>query len=98
MSEFSWEAYDERAAAWVAEHDPARDASVAAWREEHEGLHTGELVRGALDVAFERRSVADRPFLASMLGRPDLEREELAAIERDRLPALGWWWAGALAA
>ena len=94
VSEFSWEAYDERAAAWVAEHDPARDASVAAWREEHDGLHTGERVREALDEAFERRSLAARPYLASVLGRPELEREELAAIERDRLPAIGWWWAG----
>lgn len=96
VSEFSWEAYDERAAEWVAEHDPARDASVAAWRAEHDELHTGERVRDALDEAFERRSLTDRPYLASVLGRPELEREELAAIERDRLPALGWWWAGAL--
>jgi SAM-dependent methyltransferase len=94
VSEFSWEAYDERAAAWVAEHDPARDASVAAWREEHGDLHTGERVLAALDGTFTRRSVTARPFLASMLERPELERDELAEIERDRLPALGWWWAG----
>jgi SAM-dependent methyltransferase len=95
VSEFSWEAYDVRAADWVAEHDPARDASVAAWREEHGDLHTGEHVLAALDEAFERRSLTGRPFLASLLNRPDLERGELAAIERDRLPALGWWWTGA---
>lgn len=94
VSEFSWEAYDVRAADWVAEHDPPRDASVAAWRDEHDGLHTGEHVLAALDEAFERRSLAARPFLASMLDRPELEREELGAIERDQLPALGWWWAG----
>lgn len=94
VSEFSWEAYDVRAADWVAERDPARDASVAAWRDEHGDLHTGEHVLAALDEAFERRSFTPRPFLASLLNRPDLEREELAAIERDRLPALGWWWMG----
>jgi SAM-dependent methyltransferase len=94
VSEFSWEAYDVHAADWVAEHDPARDASVAAWREEHGDLHTGEHVLAALDEAFERRSLTGRPFLASLLNRPDLERGELAAIERDRLPALGWWWSG----
>jgi SAM-dependent methyltransferase len=93
VSEFSWEAYDMRAADWVAEHDPARDASVAAWREEHGDLHTGERVLAALDEAFARRSLTARPFLASMLDRPELEHEELAAIERDRLPALGWWYA-----
>jgi SAM-dependent methyltransferase len=94
VSEFSWEVYDERAAAWVSEHDPAREASVAAWRDEHDELHTGEHVLAALDEGFERRSLTPRPYLASVLGRPDLEREELAAIERGRLPALGWWWAG----
>jgi hypothetical protein len=30
-----------------------------------------------------------------MLGRHDLERAELAAIERGELPAIGWWYAGA---
>jgi SAM-dependent methyltransferase len=95
VSEFSWEAYDERAAAWAEEHDPARDSTVAAWRDEHDGLHTGERVRASLDEAFERRSLTTRPYLAPMLGRRDLEREELAAIERDRLPAIGWWYAGA---
>jgi len=95
VSEFSWEAYDERAAEWVAQHDPERDGTVAAWNAEHDGLHTGATVRAALDEAFERRSLTARPYLAPMIGRPDLEREELAALERDRLPAIGWWWAGA---
>ena len=95
VSEFSWEAYDERAAAWVAEHDPARDGSVVAWQEEHDELHPGERVQAALDDAFERRSLATRPYLAPMLRRPDLEREELAALEHGRLPAIGWWYAGA---
>jgi SAM-dependent methyltransferase len=95
VSEFSWDAYDERAAAWVAEHDAARDGSVAAWHDEHEGLHPGERVRSALDEAFERRSLTNRAYLAPMLGRPDLERAELAAIERRELPAIGWWYAGA---
>ena len=94
VSEFSWEAYDDRAAAWVEEHDPARDASVAAWRGEHDELHPGERVRAALDEAFERQSVTTRPYLAAMLDRPDLERTEFAALERGRLPAIGWWYAG----
>jgi len=95
VSEFSWDAYDERAAAWVAEHDTARDGSVAAWHDEHEGLHPGGRVRSALDEAFERRSLTNRPYLAPMVSRPDLERGELAAIERGELPAIGWWYAGA---
>jgi SAM-dependent methyltransferase len=95
VSEFSWEAYDERAAAWVGEYNPARDGSVAAWRDEHDELHRGEHVLAALDETFRRRSLTARPYLAAMLGRPELEREEVAAIARDRLPAIGWWYVGA---
>lgn len=97
VSEFSWEAYDERAAAWVEQHDPDRDSTVAAWRDEHDGLHTGDRVRLALDGTFERRSLTTRPYLAPMLKRPDLEREETAALERGLLPEIGWWYAGATA-
>lgn len=95
VSEFSWEAYDDRAAAWVDQHDPARGATLARWHEEHDELHPGERVRATLDEAFERRSLLTRPYLAPMLGRRDLERKELAELERGRLPAIGWWYAGA---
>jgi SAM-dependent methyltransferase len=95
VSEFSWEGYDERAAQWVAAHDPDRDGSVAAWREEHHHLHTGESVLAALDDAFEQQSVVEWPYLARMVDRRELEGEERAAIERGRLPAIGWWYRGA---
>lgn len=92
VAEFSWEAYDERAADWVAAHDPERDASVAAWREKHGELHPGERVRAELDERFEMRAQTGRPHLARLLGRHELEREEHAAIERGQLPAIGWWY------
>jgi SAM-dependent methyltransferase len=95
VSEFSWEAYDDRAAAWVVAHDADREASVAAFRDEHDDLHTGERVRAALDVGFEPGAVLARPHLARMLSRPELEGEEHAEIERGRLPAVGWWYSGA---
>jgi SAM-dependent methyltransferase len=95
VSEFDWEAYDERAAAWVARHDEDRDASVEAWRDEHDELHPGTRVRAALEAAFETRSVTSRPYLARMLGRPELEGAEGRELERGRLPAIGWWYAGA---
>ena len=94
VSEFSWEAYDERAEAWVAARDAERDASVSAFRDEHDELHPGERVRAALDETFDARIVLARPYLARMLGRHELEGEEHAAIERGRLPAVGWWYAG----
>ena len=44
--EFSWDAYDGRAAAWLAKHDlsPA-DNSVAGWRREHSELHTTATIK-----------------------------------------------------
>ena len=40
--EFAWEAYDERAASWLARHDRSgADNSVTAWQLEHADLHTG---------------------------------------------------------
>jgi hypothetical protein len=34
---------------------------------------------------------ASRPYLARMLGRPDLEAAEHALIDAQVLPALGFW-------
>jgi SAM-dependent methyltransferase len=40
--EFAWEAYEERAASWLARHDRSgADNSVTAWQLEHADLHTG---------------------------------------------------------
>jgi SAM-dependent methyltransferase len=100
VSELDWPAYDERAARWVAErgsdghYGHADDPSVAAWREEHAGLHDAAAVRAALADAFAVESDTPRPYLARMLGRPELEREEEALIEGGALPALGWWYVG----
>lgn len=93
VSEFSWEGYDERAAAWVAEHGGSR--TVADWRAEHGDLHTGAVVRAALEEAFDAISVTERPYLARMVGEPALEREEQRLIEEGALPAFAWWFCGA---
>jgi SAM-dependent methyltransferase len=94
VDEFSWEAYDERAADWVAAHGEPRP--VAGWRDEHGDLHTGERVRAALDAAFARVSLTERPYLARMLGDDALQQEEQQLIESGELPAIGWWY-GAVA-
>jgi SAM-dependent methyltransferase len=92
VSEFSWEDYDERAAAWVAAHGGSR--TVADWRAEHSDLHTGAVVRAALDEAFDTLSLTDRPYLARMVGEPALEREEQRLLEEGTLPAFAWWYCG----
>jgi SAM-dependent methyltransferase len=96
VCEFSWESYDDRAAAWAAAHDPDRDSSVSAWLAEHDELHPGARVKASLDGSFEADALLARPYLARMLGRHELEGEEHAAIERGRVPAVGWWYRGAL--
>jgi SAM-dependent methyltransferase len=90
--EFSWDAYDDRAAAWLATHDlsPA-DNSVAGWRREHSELHTTATIKKALYARFEPIVEVRRPYLARMLGRPDLEATEHALIDAQMLPALGLW-------
>jgi SAM-dependent methyltransferase len=93
VDEFSWEAYDERAADWVAAHGEPRP--VDAWRDEHDDLHTGEQVRAALDAFFPRISLTQRPYLARMLGEDGLQREEQHLIDGGELPAIGWWYCGA---
>jgi SAM-dependent methyltransferase len=90
--DFDWTAFDERAAAWLASHDPSSaDNSVAGWRREHTGLHPGVVIRRALSVAFAPVLEVGRPYLARMLGRSDLEAEEHALIDAGLLPALGFW-------
>jgi len=94
--EFSWEDYDERAASWVAANGDPRP--VEDWRAEHDELHTGARVRAALDQAFRRLGGTERPYLARMLDRHELEPEEQRLIDRASLPAHAWWYCGAPAA
>lgn len=92
MYEFSWDAYDGRAAAWLTTHDsPEADNSVAAWRREHEGLHTGTVIKDAIFARLEPVHEVGRPYLARMLARDDLEAVEHALTDARMLPALGFW-------
>jgi SAM-dependent methyltransferase len=91
--EFAWEAYDERAASWLARHDRSgADNSVAAWRHEHADLHTSATLQLKIGNAFDLYRETPRPYLASMLGNHELEDEEQAMIAAGALPALGRWY------
>jgi 2-polyprenyl-3-methyl-5-hydroxy-6-metoxy-1,4-benzoquinol methylase len=92
VSEFSWEDYDERAAAWVAAHGGS--TTVEDWQAEHGDLHTGAVVQAALETAFDALSLTKRPYLARMVGEPTLEREEERLIDEGALPAFAWWYCG----
>ncbi len=92
VCEFAWDAYDERAAAWVAEHDESgADSSLDGWWREHAELHTAATIKQALEPFFEPVVEAQRPYLARMLRRPELEANERALIDAELLPALGVW-------
>jgi SAM-dependent methyltransferase len=91
--EFAWEAYDERAASWLARHDPSgAENSVTAWRLEHADLHTGATLRSRIGDTLDLRRETPRPYLARMLGNHRLEDEEQAMIAEGALPALGCWY------
>jgi SAM-dependent methyltransferase len=91
--EFAWEAYDERAAAWLAERDtPEADNSVTGWNAEHAELHPANTIRAMIAETFDLESELERPYLARMLRSHDLEHEEQAMIEDNKLPALGRWY------
>jgi len=92
VSEFSWEGYDERAAAWVAAHGGS--TAVEDWRAGPGDLHTGAVVQAALAEAFAPLSLTERPYLARMVGEPALEREEQRLLEEGALPAFAWWYCG----
>lgn len=95
--EFAWESYDERAAAWAQAHDASGgDHAVTAWMSEHAGLHTGSAVHTALTEAFDLDREEPRPYLARMVGAPEVEGEEQRDIAAGRLPALGRLWLGAV--
>lgn len=93
--ELAWEAYDERAAAWLeARSTPDADRTVAAWMSEHADLHTSSTVHAALAKAFALDSDEPSPYLARMLDAPELEPEEQREVATRRLPALGRLWSG----
>ena len=90
--EFAWEAYDGRAASWLARHDRSgADHSVTGWRLEHADLHTGATLSSRIGDAFDLRHETPRPYLARMLGDHRLEAQEQALIDEGALPALGRW-------
>jgi SAM-dependent methyltransferase len=93
VSEFAWDAYDQRAAAWLADHDLSdTDNSIAGWQREHSQLHPWATVRAALSNCFTPTLEVDHPYLARMLRRRDLEADEHALIDAQLLPAIGVWY------
>jgi hypothetical protein len=66
---------------------------LAAWREDHAGLHGYATMREELDQRFGERFFAWTPYLYRELGG-DLEQEERALIETGAIQATGFYYVG----
>ena len=97
IEEFAWERFDENTADWyerqrrvlVSQAPPA-----AGWHEAHAGLHTGRMVRGALESRFEERHFEWIPYLHRYLGGPSTETLESGLIAARAIRALGFRYVG----
>jgi len=95
LEEFGWERVDLRTAAWLAEQKGGTpEQQLAAWRDEHAGLHTSDDMRRALDARFEERSLEWRPQLHRAPGPAELEPREREAIVRGEIAAVGFRYVG----
>ncbi|MFL5869915.1 MAG: class I SAM-dependent methyltransferase [Solirubrobacterales bacterium] len=83
--EFAIEAVDDRALAWCAAHGLRTPTHPGSAPE----VAPLAAVRGALAARFEELAFEAAPYLARELGEPELEPDELAAIESGRLDAAG---------
>jgi len=96
LEEFGWDLVDERTAGWYARQSPGSDPGrfLADWQSEHDGLHTRDAMRSALDARLRERSFEPRPYLARCLERPDLADAERAAIADGEIAAVGFRYVG----
>lgn len=93
VREFAWELVDEPTARWdYARH--GRRGGLAEWRAEHEGLHTSEDLRAALDARFRRRSFAWGPYLSEHEPSEGDAEEERGLIESGEIRAVGFVYVG----
>jgi SAM-dependent methyltransferase len=96
VEEFSWDLADEPTLAWLhAQRGHATDRGdlLAAWVDEHRGLHGDEALRGALESRFETRTFERGPDLYHELGA-EARAAEAAAIEAGAIRAIGFRWTG----
>jgi SAM-dependent methyltransferase len=96
LDEFAWDRMDDATAEW---YYTRRNEPVRGWRErwekEHDGLHTHEAMRGALDERFDERSFAWLPYLHRDADADIEEIEERLLIEEGTIQATGFRYVGA---
>lgn len=109
VKDYGWERLDERTAqwyrdAWVRLSDrkskrpaPANAAeALRDWRNELAELHTAKDMLTALSARFDEREFSWQPYLARELGAPEVEPQEIQAIEHGEITGVGFFYCGAL--
>jgi SAM-dependent methyltransferase len=107
LAEFAWERMDPDTAGWYLGQQLALEAAgrlddvprsledaLAAWEEEHRGLHTGEAMRTSLSRCFRELRFERTPYLHRTLSGVASEALEEILIDAGAIRALGFRWVG----
>jgi SAM-dependent methyltransferase len=95
LDEFAWDRMDDATGRWYfARRGEPVDGWRDRWNEEHEGLHTYEAMRHALDERFRQRSFAWLPYLHRDAEIGVSESEERALIDAGAIRAIGFRYVG----
>jgi SAM-dependent methyltransferase len=87
LDEFGWERLDEPSAQEVG-------IDLTEWREEHDGLHTSAAMLDSLASRFSQQRLSWEPYLYREARQAVDEARERELIERGRLAAIGFRYAG----
>jgi SAM-dependent methyltransferase len=107
LVEFAWELLDADTADWYLGQQlalqaagrldavpPSVAAALAAWEEEHRGLHTGEAMLASLRRRFRELRFEETPYLHRTLGGVASEALEQTLVNAGAIHALGFRWVG----
>jgi SAM-dependent methyltransferase len=107
LAEFAWERMDPDTADWYLGQQLALEAAgrlddvprsledaLAAWADEHRGLHAGETMRVSLSRRFHELRFERTPYLHRTLGGVASEALEATLIDARAVRALGFHWVG----
>jgi SAM-dependent methyltransferase len=107
LVDFAWERMDPDTADWYFGQELALQAAgrlddvprslddaLAAWEDEHRGLHTGEAMRTSLSRCFRELRFERTPYLHRTLGGVASEALEETLIDAGAIRALGFRWVG----
>jgi SAM-dependent methyltransferase len=95
LDEFGWERMDDATAEWyyTRRNEPV-EGGLERWKEEHDGLHTYEAMRQALDRRFRERAFVWLPYFYREAGAAVEASEERLLIDKCVIQATGFRYIG----